>query len=186
MSPMTDPIATVRPLLRTRQIREFRPEPLADEILHAITEAARWTGSGRNAQPWRFLVVRDPARIRALHEAGLPQTRSLATAPAVIAVAMPVADEGSEIANAYDEGRAVERMLVAATMLGVAAGIAWIRRDVADGAREILGIPEGWTVRSLVAVGVPTEAARAPKSAPGTARMPRDEVVFEERWPDNP
>jgi nitroreductase len=91
---------------------------------------------------------------------------------------------GSEIAHAYDEGRAVERMLVAATMLGVAAGIAWIRRDVADRARAILGIPDGWDVRSLVAIGTPTDAARAPKSAPGTARLPREQVVFEGRWRD--
>ena len=175
-------LATVRPLLRTRQIREFRPEPVPDAIVHAITEAARWTGSGRNSQPWRFLVVRDRERIGALHDIGLPQTRSLATAPTVIGVAMPAGDTRS-VGNAYDEGRAVERMLVAATMLGVAAGIAWVRGELGDRAREILGIPDGWEVRSLVAVGTPTDAARAPKSAPGTARLPREQVVYEDRWP---
>jgi nitroreductase len=180
---MTDPLDTLRPLVRTRQIREFQAEPVPDTVLHAITEAARWTGSGRNEQPWRFLVVRDRERIQQLHDVGLPQTRSLATAPTVVAVALPTA-AGSEIAHAYDEGRAVERMLVAATMLGVAAGIAWIRRDVGDRARAILGIPDGWEVRSLVAVGMPTDAARAPKSAPGTARLPRERVVFEGHWPD--
>ena len=181
---MTDPaLDAVRPLLRTRQIREFQPDPVPDPVIHAITEAARWTGSGRNAQPWRFLVVRDRERIQRLHDAGLPQTRSLATAPTVVAVALPTADAGSEIANAYDEGRAVERMLVAATILGVAAGIAWIRREVGPAANTILGIPDGWEIRSLVAIGSPTDAARAPKSAPGTARLPREEVVFEDRWP---
>jgi len=181
---MTEPLATVRPLLRTRQIREFQPDPVPEPVLHAITEAARWTGSGRNAQPWRFLVVRDRARIQQLHDAGLPQTRSLATAPSVVAVALPTGDAGSGIANAYDEGRAVERMLVAATILGVAAGIAWIRRDVAAAASAILGIPDGWQVRSLVAVGTPSDAARAPKAAPGTARLPREDVVFEDAWPE--
>jgi len=34
-----------------------------------------------------------------------------------------------------------------------------------------------------VQVGHPTDAARRPKSAPGEARLPREEVVFEERWP---
>lgn len=182
---MTDPArATVRPLLHTRQVREFQPDPVPYTVIHAITEAARWTGSSRNGQPWRFLVVRDRERIAALHDVSLPQTRALATAPTVIAVAMPVGDDRSGIGHAYDEGRAVERMLVAATMLGVAAGIAWIRRDVGGRAREILGIPEEWEVRSVVAVGLPTEAARAPKSAPGTARLPREQVVFEDRWPE--
>jgi nitroreductase len=179
---MTEPLVTVRPLLRTRQVREFLPDPVPDEVLHAITEVARWSGSSRNVQPWRFLVVRDRARISALHDAGLPQTRSLATAPSLIAVALPV-EEGAATWHAYDEGRAVERMLVAATLLGVAAGIAWIRTDVAAQARTILGVPNGWTVRTLVTVGTPTEAARAPKAAPGTARLPREQVVFEDLWP---
>lgn len=180
---MSDPtLAAIRPLLRTRQVREFLPDAVPDDVLHALTEAARWSGSSRNVQPWRFLVVRDRERIAALHDAGLPQTRALETAPAVIAVALP--DEaGAEVWHAYDEGRAVERMLVAATMLGAAAGIAWIRSDVADRARSILGVPQGWTVRTLVAVGTPTDEARAPKSAPGAARLPREEVVFEDRWP---
>jgi nitroreductase len=181
---MTEPLDVVRPLLRTRQIREFEPDPVPDAVLHAITEAARWSGSSRNVQPWRFLVVRDRERIGRLHDAGLPQTRSLATAPAVVAVALP-ADEGAATWQAYDEGRAVERMLVAATLLGLAAGIAWVRADVDERAREILGVPDGWRVRTLVAIGTPTAAARAPKSAPGTARLPRDVVVYEERWPED-
>jgi nitroreductase len=181
---MRDPaLDAVRPLLRTRQVREFLPDPVPDAVLHAISEVARWTGSSRNVQPWRFLVIRDRERISALHDAGLPQTRSLATAPAVIAVALPV-EAGAEVWHAYDEGRAVERMLVAATISGIAAGIAWVRSDVADAVHSILGVPDGWRVRSLVAVGTPTPAARGPKSAPGTARLPREQVVFEDTWPD--
>lgn len=172
----------IRPLLRTRQVREFLPEPPPDGVLHAITEAARWSGSSQNTQPWRFLLIRDRERIAQLHDIGLPQTRSLATAPVIVAVALPV-ETGSKVSNAYDEGRAVERMLIAATMLGIAAGIAWIRPDVGDRAREILGVPDGWLVRTVVAIGDPTAAARAPKSAPGTARKPREETVFEDRWP---
>jgi hypothetical protein len=36
-------------------------------------------------------------------------------------------------------------------------------------------------VRTLMALGHPTAEARKPKSAPGEARLPRDEVVFEGR-----
>jgi len=50
------PRAAVRPLLRTRQVREFTPEPPSDEQLDAILEVARWTGSSQNSQPWRFVV----------------------------------------------------------------------------------------------------------------------------------
>ena len=76
----------VRPLLRVRQIREFTPEPPTEDELRAITDAARWTGSSTNSQPWRFVTIRDRGVLDQLHDAGLPQTRSLRTAPAAIAI----------------------------------------------------------------------------------------------------
>jgi nitroreductase len=173
--------ARVRPLLRVRQIREYTPEPPTDDELAAIADAARWSGSGANQQPWRFIVIREPATIARLHEAGLPQTQTLRTAPAVIGVVLPIG--GHEISAAYDDGRATERMLIAANLLGLAAGIAWIRKDVSPVASELFGLPPDRFVRTIVAVGHPTAAALAPKSPPGQGRLPRDQVVFEERWP---
>jgi nitroreductase len=172
----------VRPLLRVRQTREFEPDTPTDEELAAIIDAARWTGSAANEQPWRFIVIRDPATLKALHEAGLPQTRGLATAPAAIAIVLP-GDERA-ISRAYDEGRAAERILVAAHLLGLAAGISWIRTAVGPTIAPLLALPADRFVRTIVAVGHPTEAARQPKSPPGQARLPRDQVVVEERWPD--
>jgi nitroreductase len=171
----------VRPIVRVRQIREYTPEPPTDAELAAIADAARWTGSGSNEQPWRFIVIRDLTVLARLHEAGVPQTRTLRTAPAAIAIAMPNSEH--EISHAYDDGRATERILIAANLLGLAAGIAWIRRDVARLASQLLGLPPHWFVRTVVAIGHPTEAALRPKSEPGRGRLPRSEVVFEERWP---
>jgi len=48
---------------------------------------------------------------------------------------------------------------------------------------ELIGLPADRYVRTIVAVGHPTEAASRPKSAPGEARLPRSETVFRERWP---
>ncbi|MEE9610553.1 MAG: nitroreductase family protein [Desulfatiglandales bacterium] len=44
-----------------RSIRRYKPDDVPDELLYKIMEAARWAPSGDNAQPWRFIVVRDPA-----------------------------------------------------------------------------------------------------------------------------
>lgn len=178
----TDPQRTIRPLLRVRQVREFTDEPVDQAQLDAIADAGRWSGSSKNSQPWRFVVVRDPATLRAIHQAGLPQTRSLATAAAAIAVVMPK-QEGRGISHAYDEGRAAERLLTGATLLGLGAGIAWVMADVRPAVAETLGIPEDWFVRTVVAIGHPSAAARRPKSEPGEARLPREETVFDERWP---
>jgi nitroreductase len=177
-----DPRERVRPLLRTRQVREFTDVPPTDAELHALTEVARWSGSSKNTQPWRFIVIRDAATIGRLHAAGLPQTRALRTAPAAIAIVMP-REEGAAMSHAYDEGRAAERLLIAAGLLDLGAGVAWILTDVRPVAAEILGLPADRFVRTIVAIGHPSEEATHSKSAPGKARLPADDVVFEERWP---
>lgn len=169
-------------LLRTRQVREFTSEPLDAAVIDALADAARWSGSSQNSQPWRFIVVRRPETLRALHEADLPHTRSLATATAAIAIVMPQT-EGRAVSLAYDEGRAAERILVAASTLDVGAGIAWVRGDARETVRGLLGIPDDRFVRTIVALGHPTATARRPKSSRGEARLPRRDVVLEERWP---
>jgi nitroreductase len=182
MTDNRDPLDLVRPLLRTRQIREFTDEPVGDADLHAITEVARWSGSSTNDQPWRFLVIRDRDVIRRLAEVGVPQTRALASATAAIVIVLP-ADPRHAVIDAYDDGRAAERILIAAGILGLGAGITFVRSDVLDAVRGILAVPDDRRIETIMALGHPTEAARRPKSAPGTARLPREVTVLEDRWP---
>jgi nitroreductase len=176
-----DPAAIVRPLLRVRQIRDFTDEPLTEAEIDPIVDAARWSGSGSNRQPWRFIVVRDTATLRAIAEIGLPQTRSLRTATAAIAIVLPVGP--NDISLAYDDGRAAERILIAASLLGLGAGIAWVRAQVRERIGGELGLPSDRFVRTLMSLGHPSEAGLRPKSPPGQARLRRDLVVFRERWP---
>jgi nitroreductase len=42
-----------------RSIRRFRPDPIPDEYVDKIIEAARWAPSGFNSQPWEFVVIKD-------------------------------------------------------------------------------------------------------------------------------
>jgi hypothetical protein len=74
-------------------------------------------------------------------------------------------------------------MLIAASLLGLGAGIAWVMPKVRAVVAELLDLPADRLVRTIVVVGHPTERAVAPKSPPGKGRLPRDEVVFEGRWP---
>jgi nitroreductase len=178
----TSPADRLRPLRRTRQVREFTGQPLDHADLEAIADVARWSGSSRNTQPWRFIVITDVDALRRIAEAGLPQTRALRSATAAIAIVLPV-DDKHEIGLAYDDGRAAERVLIAAGILELGAGIAWVRSDVRPAIGEVLGLPGDRYVRTIVALGHPTQAALAPKTVPGEARLPRDETVYEERWP---
>jgi nitroreductase len=177
---MADPADLVRPLVRVRQIRAFTAAAPTEAQLDALVDAARWSGSAGNSQPWRFVLIRDVATIRAIAQAGLSQTRPLLTAPAAIAVVVPADDHA--VSRAYDEGRAVERIMIAAELVGLRSGITWIRRDVAPVVAAALALSDGWLVRTIVAIGYPTKAALALKAEPGKGRLPRDQVVMRERW----
>ncbi|MBW1799780.1 MAG: nitroreductase family protein, partial [Deltaproteobacteria bacterium] len=43
-----------------KSIRRYQPDPVPDEMIDKILEAARWAPTGENYQPWRFIVIRDP------------------------------------------------------------------------------------------------------------------------------
>ena len=49
-----------------RAVRRLRPEPIPDEALRRALEAATWAPTGGNAQPWRAIVVREPALLARL------------------------------------------------------------------------------------------------------------------------
>jgi nitroreductase len=186
--PMADPDdaarAAVASLLRIRQTTEFTDEPVDPARVDAITDVARWSGSANNRQPWRFVVIHDLDTIGRIADRGQPHTKTLVTAQAAIAVVLPD-DAEREVVDAYDDGRVAERVLIAASMAGLAAAISWIRPDVQDDMREILGLPDELMVRTVMGIGHPSERSKRPRSAPGKGRLPRGETVHRERWPSN-
>jgi len=163
---------------RARQTRDFRPDPVPEEILRGILDVARWTGSAGNRQPWTFIVVTDPEVRRKMAEA-CPYTAHIGNAPVVIVVALE--PRGEETDN-FEEGRLAERMLVAASAYGIGAGLARARAEAKETIAGLLGVPPDRLVRTMVSVGYPTEAGAAPKSPAGRARKPFDEVVRWERF----
>ena len=51
--------ATMKIIQDRRSIREWTEEPISEQDLAMILEAGRHAPSGENAQPWRFIIVRD-------------------------------------------------------------------------------------------------------------------------------
>jgi len=51
--------ATMKVILDRRSIRNYTDEPVSDDALDMILETGRQAPSGENAQPWRFIVVKD-------------------------------------------------------------------------------------------------------------------------------
>lgn len=170
-----DNAAEITELLRNvRQARQYKPQPVSDEVLDELLEIARWTGSSRNTQPWHFIVVNDAEKMRAISQLRTP-INWVAEAPLAIAIVLNGASEGAE---AYDEGRVTERLMIGAHVLGLGGGIAWFGDAEQEAeAKRVLGIPDERTARSVVVLGYP-KSIKDPRPNPAQpGRRPISEVV---------
>ncbi|HEV2011253.1 MAG TPA: nitroreductase family protein [Candidatus Limnocylindria bacterium] len=167
-------------LLRTvRQIRQYSPERVPDEVVERLLEVAQWTGSSRNTQPWHFIVISQPAQLRLISQLRTP-INWVTAAPLGIAIVLDGANVPSE---AYDEGRVTERLLMGAHTLGFGGGVAWFGDEAQQAeAKRILGIPAGRTARSVVLIGRPTSIKDPRPGARAGGRKPLSEIVSYERW----
>jgi len=64
--PIRNPI--INAICNRRSIRLFKSDPVPDEILWTILEAARWAPSGEDVQPWSIVVIKDPEKRRKIYE----------------------------------------------------------------------------------------------------------------------
>lgn len=171
-----DALETVR---KVRQVRQYVPGEVTDDQLNQLLEIARWTGSSRNSQPWRFVVVRDKAMLKQLAD-----LRENITWVADAALAIGLVSPGQNPPHeAYDEGRVTERLMIAASMLGLGAGTAWFGEPEREAkAKALLNVPEGKTLRSVVAIG-PFLSSKDPRpTGPKPGRLPLEELVRYETY----
>ena len=169
--------AEITEALRTvRQIRQYRPDPVPEAVLHELLEIARWTGSSRNTQPWHFIVITDPEQMRQISQVRTP-INWVAAAPLAIAIVL----DGHNIpSEAYDEGRVTERLMIGARVLGLGGGIAWFGDDAQQATgKAILGIPAERTARSVVALGYPiTSKDPRPNAVEGGRKPPSETISY--------
>jgi nitroreductase len=159
-------------IVKKRDRRHFLPKPIPDESLRRILQAGRMAGSSKNAQPNRFVVVRDPAGSAAL-AALSPLGRFVGAAPVVVVIVQ----EGRP--HSFDAGRAAQNMMVAA----FAEGIGSCPAHLPEGPlAEALGIPSDHTVERVIAFGYVDPERDAPPSAVARKRLPLAEIVHWDRW----
>ncbi len=161
-------------LRQVRQIRQYRPDLIPEDIVDELLDVARWTGSSRNTQPWHLIVLSDPEQLRRISRVR-DAINWVAGAPLAIAI---VLNGQSETSEAYDEGRVTERLLVAARFFGVGGGTAWFgNAEQQAAARAILGVPDGRKARSVVALGYPVTSKDPRPNAAEGGRRPLSEIV---------
>src|ERR1041384_7643313 len=94
-----------RAVVAKRDQRMFLPTPIPEEALRRILQAARMTGSSKNAEPNRLIVVRDRARLAQL-AALSPMGKFLGYAAMVVVITQTQRHE-------FDAGRCAQNMMVA-------------------------------------------------------------------------
>ncbi len=76
-----EPVASFFEILyTTRALRRLKPDPVPDDVLFQLIDAAIRAPSGQNAQDWRFIIVTDPALKRTCRHP--PPTHGLGTSRA--------------------------------------------------------------------------------------------------------
>ena len=164
---------------RRRSNRSYKADAIPEKVLHRVMDAARIAPSGSNRQPWRFILVKDPA----LREALVPLMQGqqfVAEAPIiVVACGSNIRYNRGGYMGDYsvlvDVAIAVDHLTLAACAEGL--GTCWIGSFDNEGVKQLLGIPEEANVVALTPLGFPNEAFGGPKS-----RKPVEEIICTDRW----
>ncbi|MFH8349885.1 nitroreductase family protein [Streptomyces sp. NPDC018045] len=170
------PRPAVSALTSMRATRWFTTTPVAEEQLRQVLEAGRWTGSARNRQPWRFVVVRSRAVRQQLATLGA-YAGHLATAPVVIALGVEE-HAGGEDAQ-FDAGRAAQNMMLAAHLQGLGnCPASFFPAENADRAGLLCGLTPPWRVRTAISIGHPAPTPAGTSAIPA-GRLPLTDLVTE-------
>jgi nitroreductase len=159
-------------------VRSYKPDPVPEEALDRILEAGRLAPSAKNLQPWKFIVVKDPAIRQALVPACRGQA-SVGQAPVVICGCAIDAQVwkgmgGYWSAETVDITIALEHMILAAAAEGL--GTCWIGAFIEAEVRKVLAIPEGVKPIALTPLGYPAVEAKP------RPRKPLSEITCFDRW----
>jgi nitroreductase len=164
----------IQTILARRSIRRYTSEPVSEESIQTLLEAAMAAPSASNRKPWQFVVLTARETMDTLAEAH-PHGKMLFDAPLCISVCGDLT-----VMERYwvqDCSAATENLLLAAVALGL--GAVWLgvypRDERVAAVRQLLGLPDHITPLNLIAIGHPGE-----KKEP---RTQYDETrVHRERW----
>ena len=148
-----------------KSVRNYVGRVVSKEDLELLIKAAMAAPSGRNQQPWAFVVVTDPPTLEKLAN-GLPYAKMLPSAGAGIIVcgySVPPARPGGKDLWEQDCAAATENILLAAEAMGL--GAVWTAvhpySERQDYIKQILGIPSNVYPFSLIPIGYPTTLEQA-------------------------
>jgi len=173
-----------------RAFRSLDPVPIAEDLIRDLAGHAQLAPSCSNNQPWRFVFVHDPAVLAAMRPAFSPGNEWCYAASMIVAVFSRKEDDCVIKDREYDQfdtGMAVGFLILRATELGLVAHP--IGGFSPKKTREILGIPDGFRVETLILVGKHASGIspvlsekQAAQETVRPERLPRERCVFFNRY----
>ena len=202
--PEADP-GLFQTLYTARALRRFKPDPIPDEVLFQLFDAAIRAPSGQNVQDWRFIVITSPevkAKLQEWAEEGwgryqarfgddpaaidaLPRSQRLSLrsvghlAHHLATVPAVVCVTGLKGRHSTPGGSifpAVQNLLLTARALGLGGSIFNLPLGHRDELMEMLELPENNEIYCLLPIGYPTD-----RHGP-VRRKPVKQVVFMDKW----
>jgi len=157
-----------------REVRRYADRPIPPEVERRILEAGRVSGSSRNKQPWRFVVLERRETIERAAEAVWAADNVLGAA---LVVGLVVAGKGPV---SFDAGRAAQNMMLAAWNDGIGSCPNGITNP--DACRTAVRAGDEEQVATLVSFGFPAHPRDPRRRSPEewverADRRPFDEVV---------
>lgn len=170
--------AAVREL---RACRSYSTRAVPEAEVERWIDIARWCGSSRNSQPWRFISVRNQESLAELSVLG-DYASHLAGCSVAIAIAM--APGPYPFSRTLDLGRMVQTLILLAHDAGVASCIAVFEpRDHVEVASRLLGLPNGYVVDLALSFGFCARSNTEPSASPSQrGRLPLSALLFRERF----
>ena len=202
-------VAVMRAISERRDIRRFRPDPLPDDLVRRLLEAAHRAPSVGLMQPWRFVVVRSE-ETRAAMQAIAARERlvqaehvddrarqyldlkieGIREAPLSVCVCCDRSGDGREVlgrhtirdTDLYSTCLAIENLWLAARAEGV--GVGWVSFYHPADVAALLHLPDHVIPVAWLCVGYPDERPTRPglEAAGWERRLPLEDVVYAEVW----
>lgn len=185
MTPVIDLIA------RHRSIRKFTDEPIPEETLLAVLDAARWASTSSHLQPYSIIRVQDRALREAIHDHAARQPWIVEAPEFLVFVGdwsrtdAVCAAEGTAFMSGYleqvilssvDTGMLAQNVLLAAESLGLGGVFLGAIRNGIEPIGELLGLPPLAFPLFGLCLGWPDEAP------PPKPRLPLDAIMMTDRY----
>ena len=145
---MIEPQDFLKFLKSRRSIRNFQNKPISDNEIKMILEAAQWTPSASNKQPWRFIVIKDKEILKKFSENAV-YGKFIKRAPVAIAIVGKI----SENPNWYVQDTSLASMGIMLMAWSLNIGTCWIGSMNREEGKRLLNLGEDDYLLTIIPMG---------------------------------